>query len=239
MVYLRCVSGRARFVARWELEGVRGVVVAVDVLRAFTTAAYAFAAGASAIWLVATVREAIDLAQRIPGALTMGEEHGRRPPGFDFSNSPVVVSRADLEGCVLVQRTSAGTQGVIAATSAERLFAASLVCASATATAVRRTGLGAPTYVITGQFPEGLHDGEEDLLAAKLIERARCGRPLDGRATAEAVTRTSSARRILAMDEDDAHPDDVAYATAVDRFDFAMEVELKDGRHRLVTRRDG
>ena len=70
------MSGQPSFVARWELEGIRGVVVAVDVLRAFTTAAYAFAAGASSIWLVATVGEAVDLAQRIPGALAMGEEHG-------------------------------------------------------------------------------------------------------------------------------------------------------------------
>jgi 2-phosphosulfolactate phosphatase len=233
------MSEQASFVARWELEGIRGVVVAVDVLRAFTTAAYAFAAGASSIWLVATVGEAIDLAQRIPGALTMGEEHGRRPPGFDFSNSPVAVSRADLEGRVLVQRTSAGTQGVIAATGAQRLFASSLVCASATAAAIESTRLGAPTYVITGRFPEGLDDGEEDLLTAKLIERARCGQPLDAHATAEAVAKTPSARRILAMGEDHADRDDVAYATAVDRFDFAMEVELIGDGHRMVTHRNG
>ena len=238
MVYVRRMRGEASFVARWELEGVRGVVVAVDVIRAFTTAAYAFAAGASAIWLVATVPDAIDLAQQIPGALTMGEEHGRRPPGFDFSNSPVAVSRADLKGLALVQRTSAGTQGVIAATSAERLFAASLVCASATAAAIESAGLRAPTYVITGRFEDTLDDGEEDLLAAKLIERARCGQPLDAHPTAAAVAGTPSAIRILAMGEDHAHPDDVAYATAVDRFDFAMEVERIDGQHRMVTRRD-
>jgi 2-phosphosulfolactate phosphatase len=233
------MGGRARFVARWELDGVGGVVVAVDVLRAFTTAAYAFAAGASEIWLVATVRDAIDLARQIPGALTMGEEHGRRPPGFDFSNSPVVVSRADLEGRVLVQRTSAGTQGVIAATCAERLFAASLVCASATAAAIDSTGLGAPTYVITGRCEDTLDDGEEDLLAAKLIERARGGRSLEATAIVRAVTGTPSAVRILAMSRDHAHPDDVAYATAVDRFDFAMEVERTDSGHRMVARRYG
>lgn len=32
------------------------------------------------------------------------------------------------------------------------------------------------------------------------------------------------------------HPDDIAYATAVDRFDFAMEVERVDGGLRLVRR---
>ena len=110
----------AGYVARWELSGVGGVVVAVDVLRAFTTAAYAFAAGAAAIWLVAGVEEALELGRRIPGALVMGEERGRRPPGFDLSNSPVEASRADLGGRVLVQRTSAGTQGVIAGTGSSR-----------------------------------------------------------------------------------------------------------------------
>ncbi len=42
----------ARHVARWELDGVTGAVVVVDVIRAFTTAAYAFGAGAAEIYLV-------------------------------------------------------------------------------------------------------------------------------------------------------------------------------------------
>jgi len=79
----------------------------------------------------------------------MGEEHGKRPPGFDYSNSPVVIANADVQGRVLVQRTSAGTQGVIAASDADRLFAASLVCASATADAINKIDSAPPTYVIT------------------------------------------------------------------------------------------
>lgn len=126
---------------RWELDGVDGPVVVVDVLRAFTTAPYAFDAGASAIHLVATVEEAHDLKADNPDVLTMGEDHGLRPAGFDFSNSPVAVSSADLTGRTLVQRTSAGTQGVVSATHAARLWATSLVCASATAGAVEEQAL--------------------------------------------------------------------------------------------------
>lgn len=125
-----------RQLMRWELDGVDGPVVVIDVLRAFTTAAYAFGAGASAIYLVATVEEALMLKADHPDVLAMGEDHGRRPDGFDFPNSPVAVSRADLAGRTIVQRTSAGTQGVVAAVDATRLWAASLVCASATARAV-------------------------------------------------------------------------------------------------------
>jgi phosphosulfolactate phosphohydrolase-like enzyme len=51
-----------------------------------------------------------------------------------------VTGAVDLDGRDLVQRTSAGTRGVIAARSATRLWCASLVCASATAAAVRDSG---------------------------------------------------------------------------------------------------
>ncbi len=44
---------------------VTGAVVAIDVLRAFTTAAYAFDAGAAEIWLVAGVDEARSLAEEL------------------------------------------------------------------------------------------------------------------------------------------------------------------------------
>ena len=222
----------ASYLARWELEGVGGVVVVIDVLRAFTTAAYALAAGAEAIYLAGGVDEALALGRDLD-ALVMGEERGRRPPGFHLSNSPVGVAGADVAGRILVQRTSAGTQGAIAARQADRLFAASLVCASATAAAVDACGLGAPTYVITGRFPDDPGGGEDDLWTAELIERARLSRPLDAEATALAVATSAEAERTLAVGEGHVHPDDIAYATDIDRFAFAMEVDRIDGHLRL------
>lgn len=231
------VGATARYLARWELDGVGGVVVAIDVIRAFTTAAYAFAAGADAIWMVAEVDEAIDLAASIPGALAMGEDHGRRPDGFALSNSPVGAFAADVAGRTLVQRTSAGTRGLIAAADADRVFAASLVCASATARAVQRAitevGTDAPTYVITGRFPDKPDGGTDDLLTAELIERARTGRPLAADATAAAVLASDEARTTSALGDGHVHPDDIAYAVDVDRFAFAMEARRIDGRFQL------
>jgi 2-phosphosulfolactate phosphatase len=224
---------QARYLARWDLDGVGGAVVAVDVIRAFSTAAYALDAGAEAIWLVAEAEEAVALAASIPGALVMGEVGGRRADGFHLSNSPVHASQADVAGRTIVHRTSAGTQGVVAATGAERLFAASLVCASATARAVEACGLGAPAYVITGRFPDKPDGGEDDLLTAHLIERARLGEPLDAEATAIAVARSRESSKTLRLGGEHVHPDDIAYATDVDRFDFAMEVERVDGGLRI------
>jgi len=224
----------ARFLSRWELAGVTGAVVAIDVIRAFTTAAYAFAAGADHIFLVDSVEQAVALKRAEPTALLIGEDGGRRPPGFDFSNSPVAIANADLQGRVLVQRTSAGTRGVVAARSATRLWCASLVCASATAAAVKASGLGPPTYVITGNVEDRPEiNGLDDLATAQLIERARLGEDLDAAKTAQLVATSDEATRTLQLGDADAHSDDIAYATRVDVFDFAMEVSRVGDRLRL------
>ena len=223
-----------RFLPRWEVADVAGAVVAVDVIRAFTTAAYAFAAGARHIYLVDSVSEALALKAADSNLLVMGEDHGRRPAGFDFSNSPVAIAAADLHGRDLVQRTTAGTRGVIAARSATRLWCASLVCASATAAAVRNSGLGIPTYVITGNVEDHPDlNGADDQATAELIERARLGQdPLADR-TCYAVANSDEARRTLTLGAGDVDPQDISYATRVDAFDFAMEVTRINDRFRL------
>ena len=216
----------SRQLARWELEDVGGAVVVVDVIRAFTTAAYAFGAGAAAIHLVGTVEEALDFKRRHPGALAVGEDRGLRPDGFDFPNSPAMVSRADLTGRTLVQRTSAGTQGALAARHADRLWVASLACASATANAVEAAGLGAPTYVITGRFQDRPdRSGADDILTAATIEHLRCGGSVDADAVAAELLATEEAARTLLLGPDHCDPADIEFAARLDAFDFAMEVE--------------
>ena len=228
----------SRQLNRWELDGVSGTVVVVDVIRAFTTAAYAFGSGASAIYLVAGVDEALRFKADHPGVLAMGEDHGMRPDGFDFPNSPAAVARADLSGRTLVQRTSAGTQGVVQATSASRLWAASLACASATARAVNAADLGEPAYVITGCFADRPDDsGGDDRLTAEHIESVRLGEAVDPAATSFALLATREARRTLMLGPEHCDPTDIQLAARVDAFDFAMEV-VRDGRGlRLEPRR--
>src|SRR5262244_4051923 len=65
-----------------------GTAIIIDVFRAFTTAAVAFDRGAKQIVLVAEVEEALELRRRGVGQLCLGEVDGKRPPDFDFGNSP-------------------------------------------------------------------------------------------------------------------------------------------------------
>ncbi len=100
------------------LEGAaqaRGAVAVIDVFRAFTTAAVALANGASRVIMVGSADEALALRQRGIGQVCMGEVHGLAPAGFDFGNSPLDLSGVDFAGRTIIQRTSAGTQGIVAA----------------------------------------------------------------------------------------------------------------------------
>ena len=68
-------------------------VVVIDVLRAFTCAAFAFAAGAKEIILVQEIAEAFALKQKMPNALLMGEVNSFPIEGFDYGNSPSAFQR--------------------------------------------------------------------------------------------------------------------------------------------------
>jgi 2-phosphosulfolactate phosphatase len=205
-----------------------GTVVVIDVVRAFTTAAYALAAGALDLTLVASVEEAFALRAEQPGVLLMGEVDGWPIAGFDFGNSPSALVERDLSGCHLVQRTSAGTQGVVLSRQADILLAASLVCASATAGYIRRHAPASLTFVITGVHSG--RSGDEDAACADLIEALLKEEQPDVAEIARRV-RASEAGQLFSDPANAAFPPaDLACAVDIDRFDFAMRVERREGR---------
>lgn len=214
-----------RYLDRFGITEITGSVVVIDVLRAFTTAAYAFAGGAANIFLVDSVQEALQARAENPSWLVMGENHGKRVEGFDLTNSPVEVASADVEGRTIVMRTTAGTRGVVASRSADRVWAASLVTASATARAVNAADLGVPHYVVTGSWPGRSLAGDDDWWTARLIERARLGRDPLARETEELIRTSPEAEFTLALGDGNSHPQDVEYAMRTDLFDFAMEAK--------------
>ena len=84
-------------------------VVAIDVVRATTTAATAVTTGRRC-FPVPTVEAAQRLAGQIDGALLCGEQGGAMPPGFDLNNSPTeLLSRHDCNR-PLILLSSSGTR---------------------------------------------------------------------------------------------------------------------------------
>jgi 2-phosphosulfolactate phosphatase len=204
-----------------------GAVVVIDVLRAFSTAAYAFVAGVQDITLVSTVAEALALRERLPGSLVMGEVDGLLVPGFDFANSPAQFDGLDLVGRHLIQRTSAGTQGVVRSWKADRLLAASFCNARATAQDILHFSLSTLTFVITGLRPGGW--GDEDAACADYIEALLRGNTPAVAPLLDRVRQSLTGRLFADPSQPDFHPLDLEYCLAVDCFDFAMPIRREDG----------
>lgn len=204
-----------------------GAVVVIDVIRAFTTAAFAFAAGAVDITFADTVQDALALRERMPGAFVMGEVDGRPVAGFDFGNSPSAMRGVSLINCHLIQRTSAGTQGIIRSTSADHLLAASFCCAAATVRYINRLSPSTLTLVPTAVHPDD--EGDEDVACADYIEALLGGAWPDAGPYVRRV-RNSAAGRLFS---DPARPDlsvsDLECCVDVDRFSFAMPVTRRNG----------
>ena len=202
--------------------------MAIDVIRAFTNAAYVFSRGAKEIYPVSTVDEALSFKSQIPNSLACGEVGGMPPEGFDFGNSPTQTNTLDLDGCIIVQRTGAGTQGIVRSVKANILLAASLVVASATVKYIQELEADSVTFVITGQFDDR---GDEDLACAEYLETLLRGRQPDPAPYLDRVYKSRDAFFHLA-DSFPAFPlSDLDYCIHIDRFDFAMPVEKEKGRH--------
>src|ERR1044071_6289882 len=86
-----------------------GIVIVIDVIRAFTNAAFAFSRGTKAIYPVSTVEEVMAFKVEHSNALACGEVGGVPPEGFDFGNSPTQTRTLNLHDKLIVQRTGAGT----------------------------------------------------------------------------------------------------------------------------------
>ena len=213
------------------LEGAEraiGTVAIIDVFRAFTTAAVALAHGAIRITMVGTVEEALSLRDRGIGQFCMGEVQGRAPAGFDFGNSPFELSRVDLQGKALIQRTSAGTQGIVAAARAEHRYAASLVTASATVRAMMAGNPERITLVAMGK--ETVARTDEDELCALHLRNLLEGRLGDTQAVRQLILAGGEAARFADPTRPHLHPGDLEIALDVDRYNFAIKIDVEDGR---------
>jgi 2-phosphosulfolactate phosphatase len=210
-----------------DCAAARGTVIAIDVIRAFSTAAYAFEAGAESISLVSSVEEALNLKAQHPGWLVMGEVGGLPPLGFDFGNSPTHIRAQNLTGWQLIQRTGAGTQGVVRSLNADNLLAASFVVASATVRHVLKNAPPEVTFVITGG-----EKNEEDLACADYLQALfrNISSPPAAEPFIKRVFDSADAARHLDPDWPEFPLSDLDYCTWIDAFDFAMPVSREDDR---------
>ncbi len=202
----------------------------IDVIRAFSVSAYALAAGAVECRLVGEVDEARALAGRIAGSVLSAEVEGLPVEGIAISNSPTMVREAGLRGRTLVQRSSSGTQCMVAASGAERLFACSLVVASATVRAILAAAPQRVTLVASGA---DRGDPEDDACAVYVEGLLQGGTP-DLEALLAPLYGTERYREQASGGWPGFPVSDLDLCLNADRFDFAMPVERDELGLRLT-----
>ncbi|MEU1230526.1 2-phosphosulfolactate phosphatase [Streptomyces sp. NPDC005828] len=212
----------ARFLGIPELTEVPAVAVVVDVMRAFTVAAWAFAQGAEKIVLAGSLDEALALKARHPDWTALKD--GPPAPGFDAVNSPGMLRSIDLGGRTVVQKTTAGTVGALAVKEASLVLCASFVVAEATARLLRTRAGGSATFVVTGEDGQA----EEDLACAQYIARRATGAGADAADFLRRAAESRAAGELVERVREGVHPDDVALCLELDRFPFAMVASVED-----------
>jgi 2-phosphosulfolactate phosphatase len=152
----------------------RGIVVVIDVLRAFTCAAMMLRYGVSELVLVATAEEAVALRLVDPSWLIAGEIGGKQVEGFDLWNSPAEIARKGesyFRQRKVALRSSSGVQGAIAVKdSVQEIIVTGYSTASAVARYIRSKEDKDLLVTVLGMGSEGKHKSIEDEFCGDYIE---------------------------------------------------------------------
>jgi 2-phosphosulfolactate phosphatase len=165
-------------------------IVAVDVIRATTTAVTAVALGRR-VYPAGSIEAAVRLAADLERPILAGELGGVQPYGFDLQNSPTQIARLERSERPIILLSTSGTRLIAEAVCHGVTFAGCLRNASAQAEHLARADrdvliLGADSR---GEFRE------EDQLCAARIARAllAAGHSVADRCTEEVLERFGDA----------------------------------------------
>jgi 2-phosphosulfolactate phosphatase len=215
-----------------------GIAVVIDVLRAFTTAAFMMHLGAERIVLLAEPEEVLRFRSETV-ALAVGEVGGKMVRGIDLGNSPaqiVAAGRSLFAGRTVVQRTSAGVTGAVAAArSAEQVILGSYVTASATARYLQ--GLQPPpgTVSLIAMGNAGRESTPDDEGCASYLEHLLTGAPYSHADALEQIVEHECTQKFLRGDQAHFPPADPVYCLQRDLFGFCLRAKLEGDL--LVARR--
>ena len=219
------------------LDGARqatGAAVVIDVFRAMSVEAHVVHQGAAQVYPVADAQVAYDMKARNADVILIGERNGVKLPDFDFGNSPTEFADFDFSGRTVVHTTSAGTQGIENAVHASQIFTGSFVNARATAEYILSRGFSDVSLVCMGW--NASEPTAEDTLCAEYMKSILLGRKTEIAKQIEELKQTSGAKFFDPAQQTVFPRGDFARCTAVDCFDFVLQV-VKDAETGLYQTR--
>ena len=210
-----------------------GFTVMIDVFRAFSLETLLYAQGAKEVWPLREIQDALSYKQQFPSVILIGERNGKQLDGFDYGNSPSQIAGIDFTDKIILHTTSAGTQGLMLARKATRLFLGSLLNARATAEYIKSCSPSKVSLVALGW--NGKKETEEDILCAEYMKEILLGKEEINMEERIELLKEQEGKKFFNEETQDIFPKDDFYAcTKVDSQEMVIEV-LRE-KNKMITR---
>ena len=210
-------------------QAARGLAVIIDVFRAFTCAPLMFSLGIEEIILVSTPAEGFALKDKNPDFILVGEVGGVPIEGFDLGNSPTHILKQDpsfFSGRTVVQRTSSGVQGALAALEvADEVLLGSYTLAKATAHYILANKANRVSIVAMGWNLEV--KAPEDEQCARYIAHLLGDGAYDHNQALREIIFHETTRKFLRGDKVYYPPSDPILCLQRDIYEFVLRAERK------------
>ncbi|MGD2098200.1 MAG: 2-phosphosulfolactate phosphatase [Desulfobacterales bacterium] len=208
----------------------RGLAVIIDVFRAFSCTPLLFSLGIEKCMLVATAEEAFALKKDRNDIVLLGESGGIPIEGFDLGNSPSEIQRQErsfFNGRTVVQRTSSGVQGALAALEgASEVLVAGYTVARATADYILSKQPALVSLVAMGWDLK--ERAPEDEGCARYIAHLLDAGDYDHNKTLSEILSNETAQRFLRADNPHFPAEDPILCLQRDVYDFALRVKREN-----------
>ena len=203
----------------------KGLVIIIDVFRAFTTSCYVMNKNPLEYYLVGNPHACESLANTCNHPFLIGKNDRDSALAFDVPNSPFLVQNHNLTGRIIIHSSAGGGSGVINAWQADEILVGSFVNAAATVNYIKRKKPKLVTFVCTGN--EGTIPSLEDELCAQYLQATLSGNSFDINSHLEELEHGSGRMFFNGMSQE--YPKmDFSLCLTVDSFNFAIQAILHE-----------
>ncbi|SES02178.1 2-phosphosulfolactate phosphatase [Gracilibacillus ureilyticus] len=216
-------------------KNAKGLVVIIDVFRAFSVSCYVANNSPSEIITVGAIEEAYHLKNSHSNTILIGERESIILPGFDYGNSPSQILDVDFKDAIIVHTTSSGTQGIVRAQKADEVITGSFVNALAIVNYIQKKKPESVTLVCMGWG--GTEPADEDILCGDYIKQSLLGKKTNFEKIVDYLKNESTTINFLDKAEaKDEAMRDFELCLDLNRFDFVLRA-VKEKNDRIFLRK--
>lgn len=198
----------------------KGLVIVIDVLRAFTTACYVIERGAKNLIAVEDEQIAVGLKRANPEYVLIGERKGLRISAADYNNSPWEVSLGDFVNRTVILTTTSGTKVIPNLLAADEVITGAFVNIHAVASYVLKLNPKVVSILCT----DNRYENNEDYECAVYIKRLLEGKKENFEKIKTRLRSHPSAYGFIKKPLTTYGPKDFRLCLQINKFDFILRV---------------